>query len=95
MKIAFSVLSVLLLCSCSGMPPMQVQSSVNGSQFVSGPTSFDDPRLRDPRFYMNDDASPTPMAAPAPSRFGQSGSYCVADCQARHYPAGYCAQVCN
>ncbi len=100
MKPALSVLSILMLCSCAGMAPVQgsLQSSVNGNRYVSGPTSADDPRLRSPQFYMNDDASPMDRSAPpAPMAlpFGAANGSCAANCQAHRFSAGYCAQVCG
>lgn len=100
MKIALAVLSMLALCSCAATQPLHgsFESSFNGNHYVSGPTSFDDPRMQSPQFYMNDDASPMERAAtPAPTAlpFGSSNGYCAANCQAHRYSAGYCAQACG
>ena len=54
---------VWLLSSCSSAPVMQ--TSVNGYGFSSAPTSASDPRLRQPRFYMDErDSMPWLNAAP-------------------------------
>jgi hypothetical protein len=98
MKALLSVVSVLLLCSCAGAPVMtgSMQSSFNGNTYTSGPTSADDPRLRSPQFYMNDDKSPAMQpVAPAPSQFGTVDNFCAANCVARRSPATYCDQACT
>jgi hypothetical protein len=98
MKALLTVVSVLLLCSCAGAPVMNgsIQSSFNGTSYTSGPTSADDPRLRSPQFYMNDDKSPAVQpAAPAPFQFGSVDNFCAANCQAHHYSAAYCNQACS
>jgi hypothetical protein len=97
MKALFSVVSVLLLCSCAGAPVMNgsMQSSFNGTTYTSGPTSADDPRLRSPQFYMNDDKPPVQPAAPAPFQFGSVDNFCAASCQSHHYSASYCNQACS
>ena len=97
MKAMLGAVLVVLLCSCAGAPVMtgSTQSSVNGTTFTSGPTSVDDPRLRSPQFYMNDDNSPVAQrVAPTPFQFGSVDNFCAANCQAHHYSPSYCNQAC-
>jgi hypothetical protein len=57
-----------LLCACSAAPVMH--TSINGYTYSSGPTSANDPRMRDPHFYM-DESSESPAwmkAAPQTNR---------------------------
>lgn len=44
-----------LLCACSGAPVMH--TTFNGYGYSSAPTSASDPRLRQPRFYMDESES--------------------------------------
>ena len=53
-----------LLCACSATPV--VHNSFNGYSYSSGPTSADDPRLRQPRFYMDDEGDSMPWLKDAP-----------------------------
>ena len=41
-----------LLCACGSAPV--TTTSFNGMHYQSGPTSKDDPRLAQPRFYKDD-----------------------------------------
>jgi hypothetical protein len=98
MKALLSIVAVLSLCSCAATPSMNgsVQSSINGTSYTSGPSSADDPRLRSPQFYMNDDKSPAGrQAAPSPQAFGVVDNLCAASCQAHRNSADYCNQACS
>jgi hypothetical protein len=93
-KTLLGVLSVLLLCSCAAMPNMR--TSFNGNTYSSGPTSIDDPRLRSPQFYMNDDGQPVERAElPQPFQFHAIDGFCVASCQASHRSPEYCGRACG
>ena len=52
MKYLLLIAAVLLLCSCASAP--QLHTSFAGAPNAIGPTSANDPRLRDKRFYMDD-----------------------------------------
>jgi len=66
MKSCFVVAAVLLLSACASGPP-QFHAQFSGASEWMGPTSIDDPRLMNPRFYMDDDNLPAwTRAAPAP-----------------------------
>jgi hypothetical protein len=94
MKTFLSVLSLLLLCSCAAGPTLH--TSVNGNSFASGPTSVDDPRLRGPQFYMDDDKSPVPQAGPTPpSQFRATDNFCASNCQASRHSPDYCSRACG
>lgn len=94
MKTIAGVLSVLLLCSCAAAPTLR--TSFNGNAYSSGPTSIDDPRLRSPQFYMNDDGPPVERAGSAsPAQFRTMDSFCVANCQASRHSPEYCGRVCG
>jgi hypothetical protein len=94
MKTLLSVLSVLLLCACAAAPSLH--TSVNGSAFTSGPTSVDDPRLRSPQFYMDDDKSPVRQAgSPPPFQFRATDNFCAANCQASRHSPEYCSRACG
>ncbi|HVZ44185.1 MAG TPA: hypothetical protein VHA82_10290 [Ramlibacter sp.] len=54
----------LLLSACSGTPVFQ--SSFNGYGYSMGPTSASDPRLSQPRFYMDEGDSLPPSLKAAP-----------------------------
>lgn len=98
MKTLLGIGSILLLCSCAATPVMNgsIQSSFNGTTYTSGPTNANDPRLRSPQFYMNDDKSPVLQpTVPARSQFSSADDLCVANCQAGHYAAAYCNQACS
>jgi len=94
MKTMLFAISVLLLCSCATAPSLQ--TSFNGHSFASGPTSLDDPRLRGPQYYMDDDRSPVlPGGVPQSSPFGAVDNLCAANCQASRRPAEYCSRACG
>jgi hypothetical protein len=94
MKTLLSVLSLLLLCSCAAAPTLH--TSVNGNTFASGPTSIDDPRLRSPQFYMDDDKSPVPQTGSPPQfQFRATDNFCAANCQASRNSAAYCNSACG
>jgi hypothetical protein len=94
MKTLLNVAWVLLLCSCAAAPT--VRTSFNGNSFTSGPTSADDPRLRSPQFYMNDDKPlAAPAAAPQSSQFRAIDNFCAANCQASHQSLEYCNRICG
>jgi hypothetical protein len=93
MKTFLSVISVLLLCSCAAAPTLQ--TSVNGNAYVGGPTNINDPRLRAPQFYMDDDKSPMERAAsPQAFSFYGTDNFCTANCQARRNALEYCSRAC-
>ena len=53
---AFLILGcTCLLCACSAAPVMH--TSINGYTYSSDPTSANDPRLRQPHFYMDESNS--------------------------------------
>jgi hypothetical protein len=64
----------LLLGACSEVPVMHssssgYSSSFNGYRYQFGPTSIDDPRMRQPSFYMDgDDSIPWLKAVPQNNR---------------------------
>ena len=94
MKGLLSIIAMLLLCSCAGAPT--VQSSINGNTYSPGPTSADDPRLRSPAFYMNDDKVPQQhSSAPGSSQFRAVDNFCAANCQTRGGSADYCSRACG
>ena len=64
MKLLSILALASLLCACSATPT--VHSSMNGYSYSSGPTSADDPRLRQPRFYMDDEGDSMPWLKDAP-----------------------------
>ena len=69
MKVGLVVVSTLLLGACSGAPV--VHSSFNGYGFAGAPSPSvsSDPRLAQPRFYMDDDSTPAWLkAAPQTNR---------------------------
>lgn len=91
-----TAISVWMLCSCAGVSGGSIQSSINGTSYTSGPMSADDPRLRSPQFYMDDDKSPVrPSAPPTPFAFGSVDGACSANCQVHDYPTAYCARACS
>ena len=51
-KKILSIAVLALLCACSGMPV--TTTSFNGMHYTSAPTSKDDPRLGQPRFYRDE-----------------------------------------
>jgi len=57
MKVLLILGCTCLLCACSAAPVMH--TSVNGYGYSSDPTSANDPRLRQPRFYMDESDSPS------------------------------------
>lgn len=52
MKKILSLALLGLLCACAGAPV--TTTSFNGLHYQSAPTSKDDPRLGQPRFYKDD-----------------------------------------
>ena len=92
MKALLSVASILFLCSCAGAP--MLQTSFNGSTYVSPPTSINDPRMRSAEFYMNDDKSPVDYAAPPSTQFRPVDNFCAANCQASRHTLDYCGRAC-
>jgi hypothetical protein len=64
MKPILIVSCALLLGACSGTPVLQ--SSFNGYSTSMGPTSASDPRLKQPRFYMDEGDSLPPSLKVAP-----------------------------
>ena len=52
MKSLLAIAAISLLCSCASAP--QLHTSFAGAPYATGPTSANDPRLRDKRFYMDD-----------------------------------------
>ncbi len=94
MKTMLCVISVLLLCSCAAAPSLQ--TSYNGQSFASGPTSPNDPRLRSPQYYMDDDRSPVlPGSVPQSFQFRAVDGFCNANCQASRHTAEYCSRACG
>ena len=94
MKTLFSVMSVLLLCSCAAAPTLQ--TTLYGNTYRSGPTSIDDPRLRAPQFYMDDDKSPVePAGAPQSFRFHAIDPFCASNCQTSRHSQEYCNRACG
>jgi hypothetical protein len=51
----------LLCCACSSAPVMH--TSINGYGYSAGPTSIDDPRLRELHFYMDESDTPSWLKA--------------------------------
>lgn len=92
MRALLGVLSVVLLCSCAAAPTMR--TSFNGNTYANGPTSIDDPRLRSPQFYMNDDGPPIERAGP-PQQFRAIDGFCAANCQASRHSPDYCSRACG
>jgi len=70
MKSLSTLACVLLLGACSEAPVMHSSSgygsSFNGYSYQYGPTSIDDPRLKQPSFYMDGDDSIPWMKAAVP-----------------------------
>ena len=64
MKSLLALAAVSLLCSCASVPQMHVEYS--GTPYRLGPTSADDPRVRSPRFYMDEGAELPAWARDAP-----------------------------
>lgn len=96
MKTLLSAVSLLLLSSCAAAPALHTYTSVNGNTFASGPTSFDDPRLRSPQFYMDDDKFPVERGgAPQPFRFHATDNFCATNCQASSHSPDYCSRACG
>lgn len=62
MKYALAAISVLLLCSCSAMPALQM-SYGDAGPIAADPTSASDPRLRHREFYRDGDGTPAWMKA--------------------------------
>ncbi len=94
MKTMLCVISVLLLCSCATAPSLQ--TSYNGHSFASGPTSLDDPRLRSPQYYMDDDDRPSCReVCRNPLQFRALDGFCNANCQANRHTAEYCSRACG
>ena len=94
MKSWFCVFLALLLCSCAAAPALQ--TSFNGNTYASGPTSINDPRLRSPQFYMDDDKSPVQQAgSPPPFQFRATDNFCAANCQASRHSPEYCSRACG
>jgi hypothetical protein len=65
MKTLLVAAFILGLSACASSP--QMSSVVNGYKYTSGPTSADDPRLRSPAFYMDDDKLPYEYVGPGHS----------------------------
>jgi len=94
MKMILGALSIVLLCSCAGAPVMQ--SSFNGSPYSPGPSSADDPRLRAPQYYMDDDKSPAQsLNRQQTNQFHAVDNFCNSSCQSRGGTAQYCNQACG
>jgi hypothetical protein len=75
MKLSSMLVCVLLLGACSEAPVTHSSStgtygsSFNGYSYQPGPTSIDDPRMRQPGFYMDgDDSIPWLKAVPQSNR---------------------------
>jgi hypothetical protein len=68
MKLFLALAAALLLSSCASAP--QMHSDFAAAPDAYGPTSTSDPRLRQPRFYMNDsdDLPAWTKAAPLTNR---------------------------
>jgi len=68
MKFLLALAAVSLLCSCASAPQMHAEFS--GMPYGLGPTSANDPRLREPRFYEDegDDLPAWTHAAPLSNR---------------------------
>jgi len=64
MKLLWILACTWLLCACSASPV--VHSSVNGYGYSSAPTRENDPRLRQPRFYMDDEGDSMPWLKDVP-----------------------------
>ena len=73
MRFLLVVACVSLLCSCAAGPQIHAgfsQAGFSGASYGLGPTSANDPRLREPRFYMDagDDLPAWTHAAPQSNR---------------------------
>lgn len=67
MKSLLAVATVLLLCSCSSAPQMHAEFAGMPSSYSLGPSSANDPRLRSPRFYMDEGGDLPAWARIAPA----------------------------
>ena len=56
MKYFLAVTFVLCLSACTSVPT--IESSLAGRTYRSGPTSADDPRLLQPHYYSDEEATP-------------------------------------
>jgi len=65
MKALLVMATALLLCSCASGP--QIHAQFAGTYGWAAPASGDDPRLKNPRFYMDDDDLPA-WTRTAPAR---------------------------
>ena len=64
MKALLIVGLTCLLCACSSAPVMH--TSINGYGYSPGPTSINDPRMLEPRFYMDEGDLPAWVRADRP-----------------------------
>ncbi|MDB5815927.1 MAG: hypothetical protein JWN23_3044 [Rhodocyclales bacterium] len=62
MKTLLIIASILGLSACASSP--QISSVVNGYRYTTGPSDANDPRLRSPAFYMDDDKPPYEYVGP-------------------------------
>ncbi len=62
MKTLLIAAAILGLSACASSP--QMSSVINGYKYTSGPSSADDPRLRSPASYMDDDKPPYEYVGP-------------------------------
>ena len=93
MRTLLPLAALMLLASCASGPT--VHTSFDGYGYTSGPSSADDPRLLNPKFYMNDDKSiAEPYTAPPALRF-HGDNFCTANCQAHGGGADYCYRACG
>lgn len=94
MKALLIAVVLLSLCACSSVPTMH--TSVHGGSFTTGPTSIDDPRLRSPEYYMDDD-NPMANSSGALQTFTFRGvdNFCMATCQSSRHSAEYCNRSCG